>query len=137
MIDMTGARCGSLTVLQRADPRKPDDPRAPSRWRCLCDCGAVVERDGPALRRAQNHACPACIAREQRARFTPVQRRGSAAPRKRGRPAVEVPCLACGLIGQGRRWLTAHRAESPECNRRKLAGVRRWGIRVRRPQNSY
>jgi hypothetical protein len=33
---------------------------------------------------------------------------------------VEVHCGQCGLIGQGFHWLTAHRREFPECNRRKL-----------------
>jgi len=129
-IDMTGARCGSLTVVERA-AQDADNPKAQARWLCRCECGETCIRSGYALRRAQAHMCSACLARVRAGIAANAQPAGAAARRGKGRPSAEVACRACGLIGQGHRWLTVHRKESPDCNRRKLAGVRRWGTNTK------
>lgn len=125
-IDMIGARAGSLTVIERA-AQDTNNPKAQARWLCRCECGQTCIRAGYALRRDQAHMCADCLARVHAAIAASAQPAGAASRRGKGRPSVEVACQACGLIGRGHRWLTAHRQESPECNRRRLVAVRRWG----------
>lgn len=52
LIDMTGQRCGALTVIGRHDT----DTGRP-RWRCRCDCGKECVADGYHLRRGNITSC--------------------------------------------------------------------------------
>ena len=67
LIDMTGTRFGRLVVLERAADQVSLHPGSNAkrsvRWRCLCDCGAVVEVLGMNLRQEQTRSC-GCLRRE-------------------------------------------------------------------------
>lgn len=53
LIDMTGARVGRLTVLDRAGNGR----RGKVYWRCRCDCGAEVAARGDHLRYGLVQSC--------------------------------------------------------------------------------
>lgn len=57
-IDMTGKRCGRLTVLSRVDNR-----REWSYWMCRCDCGNEIVTEGKALRVGHTKSC-GCLSHE-------------------------------------------------------------------------
>jgi hypothetical protein len=42
VLDLTGHRCGRLTVLKRVESYVQPDGRRRGRWLCRCDCGAEV-----------------------------------------------------------------------------------------------
>ena len=58
LIDMTGKRCGRLTVISRA-PNEHDlwGERTYSVWNCLCDCGNKKTVKGCDLRRGRVRSC--------------------------------------------------------------------------------
>lgn len=60
IIDLTGARFERLTVLGR----HPEDDGHHPRWRCLCDCGAVITPTGQALKQGHQKSC-GCLRRER------------------------------------------------------------------------
>jgi len=51
--DETGNRYGKLTVLGRSTDRS----HGYAAWRCQCDCGNIVDRQGTHLRYGSNHSC--------------------------------------------------------------------------------
>lgn len=53
MIDLTGQRFTRLRVLARA----PRDSHGNHRWRCACDCGALIETQGGPLLRGRTKSC--------------------------------------------------------------------------------
>jgi hypothetical protein len=61
--DMTGARCGRLIVVQRAD-RGAEVKDFRARWVCKCDCGNTTVVIGRALR-AGTQSC-GCLGEERR-----------------------------------------------------------------------
>jgi hypothetical protein len=62
IVDMTGERCGRLTVVERA----PNDRHGCVMWRCVCDCGTkTVVRGGCAHRGGLYARSCGCLGREQ------------------------------------------------------------------------
>jgi len=55
-IDMTGYRCGRLTVVGKA----PKTQSSRMRWLCLCDCGKLIDVDANNLRTGHTKSC-GCI----------------------------------------------------------------------------
>ena len=55
LIDLTGKRFGSWTVLGRAPTKEGS-----TRWKVRCDCGAEHERAGNSFTRGQSSCCVAC-----------------------------------------------------------------------------
>jgi hypothetical protein len=53
LIDMTNAKFGRLTVVQRDN----NDARGQAKWRCLCACGVVVVVYGVNLRKGHTKSC--------------------------------------------------------------------------------
>lgn len=53
VIDMTGQRCGMLTVLRRAENTKIGQ----AQWECQCDCGKIVIALGQYLRNGKIKSC--------------------------------------------------------------------------------
>jgi len=60
MIDMTGEKCGRLTVLKR-DLETVN--KNATRWICECECGTIKSIIGCMLRRGTTKSC-GCLARE-------------------------------------------------------------------------
>ena len=58
-IDMAGQKYGRLTVVEMADHNKHKQRQ----WRCMCDCGSVVEVLGYSLRYAETQSC-GCLHKE-------------------------------------------------------------------------
>lgn len=52
LVDMVGQRFGKLTVMSRAGVRQER-----AAWRCLCDCGKVVDVRGDKLRAGRVQSC--------------------------------------------------------------------------------
>ena len=67
LIDLTGQSFGRLTVLERVEDmvslHPGSDEKRFVRWRCLCDCGNVVDVLGLNLRQGQTRSC-GCLRRE-------------------------------------------------------------------------
>lgn len=80
---------------------------------------AAALRANPALSDAAIAAI--CGVRRQRVQAMRAKLGIPAAPR--GRPLVAVRCPVCDAAGAGKGWLTAHRRESPGCNRRRLCAT--------------
>ena len=55
--ELTGKRCGKLTILER-DTSNPDKK---DKWLCLCDCGEKKSTDGFSLRTGRVQSC-GCLA---------------------------------------------------------------------------
>ena len=55
-IDITGKRCGALTVIRQV-PRPSDAPHHRLIWLCRCDCGKEVVRIGKSLRQSAYSSC--------------------------------------------------------------------------------
>lgn len=56
-IDLTGQRFGKLTVIERADDYISPNGVTAVRWKCLCDCGSVVEVKANDLRKGKIKSC--------------------------------------------------------------------------------
>ncbi len=61
-IDMTGQRCGRLTVIRNI-PRPLGTKHTRLLWECKCDCGKTIVTTGKSLRRGITKSC-GCLARE-------------------------------------------------------------------------
>lgn len=58
VIDMTGKKCGWLTVIERAGTYCPPDGFSKSAtWRCYCKCGNEVVVVGRNLRKGITKSC--------------------------------------------------------------------------------
>ena len=57
--DITNQKFGTLLVLEKTDKRAKDSSII---WKCQCNCGNIIERNGVELRRARNknQSCPEC-----------------------------------------------------------------------------
>lgn len=60
VMNLTGNRYGRLTVLRRASSMCPQCKPV---WRCICDCGNVIEVRSDLLRRGKTRSC-GCLFRE-------------------------------------------------------------------------
>lgn len=58
-IDMTGKRCGRLTVI-----RRDIAAGSPTRWVCRCDCGREISTYGKLLRSGHSGSC-GCLKRDR------------------------------------------------------------------------
>lgn len=58
--DLTNTRSGRLTVLEKTRKRNADKRIL---WKCLCDCGNIVEISGKYLKSGHTQSC-GCIKRE-------------------------------------------------------------------------
>jgi hypothetical protein len=63
-IDMTGKKCGRLTVIEGAGSK-----RGQLRWRCKCDCGNETVAFGYDLRTGHKASC-GCLYAERKPRLT-------------------------------------------------------------------
>lgn len=63
-IDMTGKRCGRLTVLRQHGT----DKNRNATWECICDCGNTIVTAGYYLRTHGTRSC-GCLSRELAARI--------------------------------------------------------------------
>lgn len=52
LIDLTGQRFGSLTVIERDFSNKKN-----AKWFCQCDCGKIVSKSGQGLRKGESTCC--------------------------------------------------------------------------------
>ena len=59
LIDLSGRIFGRLTVVSRDSADKHGKPK----WRCLCECGAVISALGHSLKRGRVKSC-GCLRRE-------------------------------------------------------------------------
>lgn len=53
LIDMTGEKCGRLTVLERAE----NDKHGNAMWKCKCECGNIIITLGYQLRSGHTKSC--------------------------------------------------------------------------------
>lgn len=53
LIDMTGKKCGRLTVLERAE----NDKHGNAMWKCKCECGNIITTLGYQLRSGHTKSC--------------------------------------------------------------------------------
>ena len=60
MIDMTGKKCGRLTVLKRGE----NNSKGRAQWICQCDCGNILIVDGGSLRSGHTQSC-GCYQRDR------------------------------------------------------------------------
>jgi hypothetical protein len=80
---------------------------------------AAALRANPAL----SDAAIAAICGVKRQRVQAMRKRLGIPAAKRGRPLVAVRCPVCDAAGAGSTWLTQHRRDSPNCNRRRLCAT--------------
>lgn len=75
LIDLTGMRFGSWTVLYR-DPDNTDSPPYMPMWVCRCDCGTVSTVIGNNLRYGKSTECTNCrdVKRNEGARRYQIQK---------------------------------------------------------------
>lgn len=64
LLNLVGQRFGRLVVLERAENRMSPNKTVRTMWRCMCDCGNVVERSSQNLRTGENPSC-GCYKNEQ------------------------------------------------------------------------
>ncbi len=69
LIDLTGRKFGSLTVIARARSDKHDNPR----WICECECGERIEVYGFYLRAGKKRSC-GCVIPEPEDEFGPLSK---------------------------------------------------------------
>lgn len=62
--DLTGQRFGRLLVIERAPNIIRPCGCTVVRWRCLCDCGKIIETDGTQLRRKGGSKSCGCLQKE-------------------------------------------------------------------------
>lgn len=60
MIDMTGKKCGRLTVLERGK----NNAQGRACWICQCECGKIITVDGVSLRNGRTKSC-GCYQRDR------------------------------------------------------------------------
>lgn len=65
-IDLTGHRCGRLTVIARGEDHVYPSGKHHPQWRCTCDCGSAVTVLGRSLRNGDTRSC-GCLNREKSA----------------------------------------------------------------------
>lgn len=63
-IDMAGNKYGRLTVIEMAGHNQHKQRQ----WRCMCDCGTLVEKTGSDIRNGNTLSC-GCLATEFRSQF--------------------------------------------------------------------
>lgn len=68
-------------------------------------------------------AAIAAICGVSRARVQAMRQALGIPAARRGRRLVPQCCPVCLLVGLGSTWLTAHRRESPGCNRRRMCAT--------------
>lgn len=64
VIDMTGQKCGRLTVIKRAE----NNASGQAMWECLCECGNTVVVQGTKLRNGHTKSC-GCLKKDKGAEF--------------------------------------------------------------------
>ena len=60
IIDITGQRFGTLTVLRLLDEK---GPQSQAMWECQCDCGKIIKARGTSLRYGEVSSCGAAVCR--------------------------------------------------------------------------
>ena len=60
MIDMTGKKCGRLTVIERGK----NNSQGRACWICKCECGKIITVDGVSLRNGHTQSC-GCYQRDR------------------------------------------------------------------------
>ena len=60
MIDMTGKKCGRLTVIERGK----NNSQGRACWVCKCECGKIITVDGISLRNGHTQSC-GCYQRDR------------------------------------------------------------------------
>ena len=60
MIDMTGKKCGRLTVIERGK----NNSQGRACWVCKCECGKIITVDGVSLRNGHTQSC-GCYQRDR------------------------------------------------------------------------
>jgi hypothetical protein len=89
-IDMTGMKCGRLTVISRAEGKRGIKPR--TRWNCQCDCGNAVVVVATKLRSGRTKSC-GCLQVERTVATTVARGQNLRLERSQSR---ECPgCLRC------------------------------------------
>jgi hypothetical protein len=120
-IDMTGMRCGRLTVVERA----PSTPSGHVRWRACCACGGEVLVTGGDLRSGHTKSCGCHKADRLARRNRGPEHRTEAAEMCRNRSGPRSP----GWLGDGVGYDAAHgrvkRAHGPAANHDCIDGCGR------------
>ena len=88
--DLTGQRFGRLLVLSLVD--SPASADIPTKWRCLCDCGNIVEVRGYNLKSGGSTSC-GCLQRE----------RAAARSKKHGQTGSRLYVIWQHIIGRCKR----------------------------------
>ncbi len=73
-IDLTGKRFGRLVVQCRVPSRKKKDR---PRWKCLCNCGNMIETQASQLQRGQTKSCGCLMAERTREANTTHGKKGT------------------------------------------------------------
>jgi hypothetical protein len=63
LIDLSGFHFGRLTVIERAENRVAKNGRQKVVWKCICQCGNLVEVDGTYLRSGETSSC-GCLTKD-------------------------------------------------------------------------
>ena len=66
--NLTGQRFGKLTVIERAENRIATSGRSIVRWKCLCECGNIIDVDAGCLLNNATTSC-GCQRREKVIKF--------------------------------------------------------------------
>lgn len=75
LIDLTGRRFGSWTVLRRYDENYTDDGyHTAPQWLCQCDCGEISVVIGNNLRQGKSTGCRKCREEKRLAGFREAHR---------------------------------------------------------------
>lgn len=64
--NLVGERFGKLTVIDRADDYVSPQGRRLVKWKCVCDCGNVIDVTAVHLRSGDNVSC-GCYGKQRRA----------------------------------------------------------------------
>lgn len=85
-VDLTGIRFVKLTVLEPAESRRKKNGKPRRYWKCMCDCGRLVEVEGYSLTSGHTQSC-GCL----------VIEKASATGRTHGKTNTRLYNVWCGI----------------------------------------
>lgn len=65
IVNLIGLKFGSLTVIDREPNHITPSGRKILRWKCVCDCGNIVVKNGEQLKRMVGVCCSECFKKKQ------------------------------------------------------------------------
>lgn len=64
LVDLTGRKFGSLTVLEFSDKRGSRGQRTVPLWKCVCDCGEITYKATDTLKGRRHVSCAKCASKK-------------------------------------------------------------------------